>query len=94
MGTVIFTDAELKIFLVASTEIRAKRRYDQLLGKGQPANYENILRDLQERDARDQNRASAPLVMADDAILLNADNLTIPEEIDFVMQNFQTKMCK
>lgn len=94
MGTVIFPDAQLKIFLIASTEIRAKRRYDQLLGKGQPANYENILRDLQERDARDQNRASAPLVMADDAILLNADNLTIPEEIDFVLQNFQTKMCK
>lgn len=94
MGTVIFPDAQLKIFLVAATEIRAKRRYDQLLGKSQPANYENILRDLQERDARDQNRASAPLVMADDAILLNADNLTIQQEIDFVLQNYQAKMCK
>lgn len=94
MGTVIFPDAQLKIFLVAATEIRAKRRHNQLLGKNQPADYENILRDLLERDARDRNRASAPLVKADDAILLNADNLTIPEEIAFVLQNFQAKMSK
>lgn len=94
MGTVVFPDAQLKIFLTASTGVRAKRRYDQLLGKNQPANYENILQDLQERDARDKNRASAPLVMADDAILLDADNLSIPEEIDIVLHNYQHKMCK
>ncbi len=94
MGTVVFPNAQLKIFLTASTEIRAKRRYEQLLGKKQPANYENILRDLQERDARDKNRASAPLVMADDAILLEADNLTISQEIDLILQKYQAKMCK
>ena len=94
MGTVVFPNAQLKIFLTASTEIRAKRRYDQLLGKNQPANYEKILQDLQERDARDKNRASAPLIKADDAILLEADNLSISEEIDIVLLNFQAKMCK
>ena len=94
MGTVIFPDAQLKIFLTASTETRAQRRYQQLLGKNQPADYQAILHDLQERDARDKNRASAPLVMAEDAILLETDNLTIAEAVDFILQNYQQKMCK
>lgn len=91
MGTVIFPDAVLKIFLTASTETRAERRYKQLLGKNQPANYENILQDLRERDARDKGRASAPLVMAEDAILLETDNLTIIEAVNTVLQNFEHK---
>ncbi|MES2012392.1 MAG: (d)CMP kinase [Pseudomonadota bacterium] len=91
MGTVIFPDAELKIFLTASTEIRAKRRYDQLIGKNQAADYNSILQDLQERDARDKGRASAPLVMADDAILLETDNLGISEAVDTVLQNYLHK---
>jgi cytidylate kinase len=91
MGTVIFPDAELKIFLTASTETRAERRYKQLLGKGLPANYANILLDLQERDARDKGRASAPLLMAADAILLETDNLTIAEAVNTVLQNFEHK---
>jgi cytidylate kinase len=94
MGTVVFPDAQLKIFLTASTEVRAMRRYKQLLGKNQPANYENILQDLQERDARDKGRASAPLIMADDAILLETDNLGISEAIDAVLYNYQHKICK
>lgn len=91
MGTVIFPDAELKVFLTASTETRADRRYKQLLGKGLPANYESILLDLQERDARDEGRASAPLLMAKDAILLETDNLTIAEAVNTVLQNFKHK---
>lgn len=91
MGTVIFPDAELKVFLTASTETRADRRYKQLLGKGLPANYESILLDLQERDARDKGRASAPLLMAKDAILLETDNLTIAEAVNTVLQNFKHK---
>jgi len=91
MGTVIFPDAELKIFLTASTETRAERRYKQLKGKNLPANYENILHDLQERDARDKGRASAPLVMAQDSILLETDNLTIAEAVSFVLQSFEHK---
>jgi cytidylate kinase len=94
MGTVVFPDAQLKVFLTASTDIRAKRRYEQLVGKNQPADYDEILQDLQERDARDKNRASAPLIKAEDAIVLDADNLTIPQEIDFVLLNYQAKMCK
>lgn len=89
MGTVIFPDAVLKIFLTASTETRALRRYHQLLGKNQPANYVDILGDLQERDTRDQNRASAPLVMADNAILLETDHLDISEAVDFVLRHFK-----
>lgn len=94
MGTVIFPDAVLKIFLTAKTETRAERRYKQLLSKNQPANYENILQDLQERDARDKGRASAPLVMAQDAILLETDNLTIREAVDFILQKFEHKIHK
>lgn len=89
MGTVIFPDAVLKIFLTASTETRAMRRYQQLLGKNQPANYADILADLQERDARDRNRASAPLIMADQAILLETDHFTISEAVDFVLSHFK-----
>jgi cytidylate kinase len=91
MGTVIFPDAELKVFLTASTETRAERRYKQLLGKGLPANYDNILLDLQERDARDKGRASAPLVMAADAILLETDHLTISAAVNTVLQSFEHK---
>jgi len=91
MGTVIFPDAQLKIFLTASTETRADRRYKQLLGKGLPADYDNILLDLQERDARDKGRASAPLLMAQDAILLETDHLSIAKAVDTVLQNFRHK---
>ena len=94
MGTVIFPSAPLKVFLTASTEVRAERRYKQLLNKNQPADYQAILQDLKERDARDKGRASAPLVMAKDAILLETDNLTISEAVNVVLQNYQHKMCK
>ncbi len=88
MGTVIFPAAPLKIFLTASTEVRAQRRYKQLLGKKQPANYENILQDLQERDARDKGRASAPLVMAEHAILLETDNVSIVDAVNTVLDAY------
>lgn len=92
MGTVVFADAQLKIFLTASTETRAERRYQQLLGKTQPANFEEILQDLTERDARDKGRTSAPLVMADNAILLETDNLTISAVVDVILQHFHHKI--
>jgi cytidylate kinase len=94
MGTVIFPEARLKIFLTASTEVRAKRRYQQLMSNNQSTNYESILLDLQERDARDKNRTSAPLIMAKDAILLETDQLTISEAVNVVLQNYQHKMCE
>lgn len=89
MGTVIFPEAELKVFLTASTETRALRRFKQLQGKNQLANYENILQDLTERDARDKNRSSAPLLMADDAILLETDNVGISDAVNFILQKYQ-----
>lgn len=94
MGTVIFPDAQLKIFLTATTETRAKRRYQQLIEKNQIADYESILLDLQERDARDKGRTSAPLIMAEDAVLLETDNLSISEAVNVVLQNYQHKMHK
>ena len=92
MGTVVFADAQLKIFLTASIETRAQRRYQQLLGKNQPANFEEILQDLTERDARDKGRTSAPLVMADDAVLLETDNLTISAAVDVILQQYRHKI--
>ena len=89
MGTVIFPDAPLKVFLTASTEVRATRRYQQLINKKQAANYDGILQDLLERDARDQNRASAPLIMANDAVLLETDNLTISQAVNYVLDKYQ-----
>lgn len=91
MGTMIFIDAKLKIFLTANTEVRAQRRYQQLLAKNQAADYQAILQDLLARDACDQGRASAPLKMAQDAILLNTDHLGIQEAVAFILQAFEAK---
>lgn len=91
MGTMIFIDAKLKIFLTANTEVRAQRRYQQLLAKNQAADYQAILQDLLARDARDQGRASVPLKMAQDAILLNTDHLGIHEAVAFILQAFEAK---
>lgn len=91
MGTMIFLDAKLKIFLTANTEVRAQRRYQQLLAKNQAADYQAILQNLLARDARDQGRASAPLKMAQDAILLNTDHLRIHEAVAFILQAFEAK---
>lgn len=94
MGTVIFPNAPLKIFLTAATEVRAERRYQQLINKktandGTQVSYADILQDLQERDARDQGRASAPLIKAKEAILLETDHLGIAQAVDYILQNYQ-----
>jgi cytidylate kinase len=81
MGTVIFPHAPLKVFLTASTEARAQRRYKQLIDKGIPANMEDLLSDLQARDARDTNRAIAPLVPAEGAYLLDTSHMTAQEAV-------------
>ena len=86
MGTVIFPHAPLKVFLTASTEARAQRRYKQLIDKGFSANMEDLLSDLQARDARDTNRAIAPLVPAEDAHMLDTSNMTAQEAIDEVLK--------
>lgn len=86
MGTVIFPHSPLKVFLTASTEARAQRRYKQLIDKGISANMEDLLSDLQARDARDMNRAIAPLAPAQDAHLLDTSHMTALEAVDEVLR--------
>jgi len=85
MGTVIFPDATLKVFLTASVQARAERRYKQLIDKGFPANMLALLQDLKERDARDTERAAAPLKPAEGAHLLDTSELTIEQSVAQVL---------
>lgn len=80
IGTVVFPNAELKVFVTASAEVRAQRRYDELQEKGQPASYDEILKNVVERDYIDSHREVAPLKQADDALLLDNSNLTREEQ--------------
>ena len=80
IGTVVFPNAELKIFVTASPEIRAKRRYDELTAKGQTVDYQEILRNVQERDYIDSHREISPLTQAPDAIVLDNSDMTIPQQ--------------
>ena len=89
IGTAVFPDAELKIFVTASAEIRAQRRYDELKAKGQEASFEEILANVKERDYIDQNREVSPLRKADDAILLDNSNLTIEEQKQWLAAEFE-----
>ena len=89
IGTAVFPDAELKIFVVASAEIRAQRRYDELKAKGEDASYEEILANVKERDYIDQNREVSPLRQAEDALLLDNSNLTIEEQKQWLAAEFQ-----
>lgn len=85
MGTVIFPKAVLKIFLTASADERAQRRYKQLIGKGSAANLRDLSREIAERDQRDSTRAVAPLKPADDAMVLDSTGLGIEQVVDEVM---------
>lgn len=84
IGTVVLPDAALKIFLTASAEARAERRYKELLEKGQSVSYDDVLCDMAERDKNDTTRAAAPLRAADDAVLLDTSALSLAESIDAV----------
>ena len=86
IGTVVFPDAELKIFVTASAEVRAQRRFDELQQKGMPAQYDDILKNVQERDYIDSHREVSPLRKADDAIELDNGNLTIDEQQQWLVQ--------
>lgn len=88
IGTVVFPQAELKIFVTASAEVRAERRYKELLGKGMDANYDDILKNVQERDYIDSHREVSPLRKADDAIELDNSNMTIPEQKQWLLDRF------
>ena len=92
MGTVVFPDAQVKLFLDASAEERAKRRYNQLQNKGINGNFAQILAEIKERDLRDRNRAVAPLKPADDAFLLDSTTLSIDEVICQALNYIQQRI--
>lgn len=89
IGTTVFPDAELKIFVTASPEIRARRRYDELKAKGEEACFEDILENVKKRDYIDQNREVSPLRKADDALLLDNSHLTIAQQKEWLAAQFE-----
>lgn len=89
IGTVVFPDAELKIFVTASAEVRAQRRYDELKAKGQEASYEEILKNVVERDYIDSHREVSPLRKADDAIELDNSHMTIAQQNEWLMNAYE-----
>ena len=89
IGTTVFPDAELKIYVTASAEVRAQRRYDELVAKGMPADFEDILKNVKERDYIDSHREVSPLRKADDALELDNSNMTIAEQKQWLMEQFK-----
>lgn len=91
MGTVVFPEAILKVFLTASAEVRAERRYKQLIGKGLSASIRTLLQEIRERDERDSARSTAPLKPADDAVILDTTSLDIEQAVDRVLSLWRGK---
>jgi len=94
IGTVVFPNAELKVFVTATAEVRAQRRYDELKGKGQEADYEEILKNVQERDYIDSHREVSPLRQAEDALLLDNSNMTILEQNEWLLKQYELRVQK
>lgn len=88
IGTVVFPDAELKVFVTASAEIRAQRRYDEMLAKGQSVDFDEVLENVKKRDYLDETRAESPLRKADDAFVLDNGNMTIDEQNAWLLKKF------
>lgn len=88
IGTVVFPDAELKVFVTATAEVRAQRRYDELCSKGETPDYEEVLRNVKERDYLDSHREVSPLRKADDAIELDNSEMTIPQQNEWLLQKY------
>ena len=92
IGTTVFPDAELKVFVTASAEVRAQRRYDELKAKGMDADFDDILKNVQERDYIDSHREVSPLRKADDAIVLDNSHMTIPEQKQWLLDRFNERV--
>lgn len=92
IGTTVFPDAEMKVFVNASPEVRAQRRYDELKDKGTPADYEEVLANIKERDHIDTTRKESPLRKAEDAFVLDNDNLTREEQMKVLLDLFQKRV--
>lgn len=95
IGTTVFPDAEMKVFVTATAEVRAQRRYDEMTARGENADYNEILHNVQERDHIDQTREVSPLRKADDALLLDNSNMTREEQKAWLMEQFNriSKKC-
>ena len=91
IGTTVFPDAEMKVFVQASPEVRAKRRYDELIEKGTPSDYESVLANIKERDHIDTTRKESPLRMADDAFVLDNDRLSREQQMEVLLNLFEEK---
>ena len=89
IGTVVFPNAELKLFLTASPEVRAERRFKELLAKGEKPVFEDVLRDTNDRDYRDTHRAESPLRQADDAVVVDNSNMTREEQMEYIIEVFR-----
>ena len=90
IGTTVFPDAELKVFVTASARVRAQRRFDELKAKGMPADFDDILKNVEERDS---HREVSPLRKADDAIELDNSNMTIPEQKEWLLERFRERIA-
>ncbi|MBO6306664.1 MAG: (d)CMP kinase [Paludibacteraceae bacterium] len=94
IGTVVFPDAELKLFLTASPEVRAQRRYDELVAKGGTPRYADVLADVNDRDYRDTHRAESPLRQAQDAVVVDNSHMTPDEQMKVIIALFEKKLAQ
>ena len=96
IGTVVFPQAELKLFLTASPEVRAERRYKELQAKGEEPVWEEVLADVNDRDYRDTHRAESPLRQAEDAVVVDNSNMTREEQMQYIIKVFEERVniCK
>jgi len=92
IGTVVFPNAELKIFLTASPEVRAERRYKELIEKGMAAKLEEVRENLEKRDRIDSSREDSPLKQADDAIVLDNSHITVDEQMEWFWERYNQQM--
>lgn len=92
IGTVVFPNADIKIFMTASDEVRAKRRYDELTSKGENVTMDEVLNNIKERDYIDSTRAESPLRKAEDAILLDNSKMSIEDQFDWIIKKMRSKM--
>ena len=92
IGTVVFPEAELKFFVTASAEIRARRRFDELIAKGENISYPEILKNVEERDRIDSTRKASPLRKADDALVLDNSNMSREEQMEWVTERVEEKL--
>ncbi|MBQ5888340.1 MAG: (d)CMP kinase [Bacteroidaceae bacterium] len=90
IGTTVFPNAEMKVFVTASAEVRAQRRYDELTARGDNANFQDILENVLQRDHIDQTREVSPLKQADDALLLDNSNMTREEQMNWLIEKFNS----